>query len=101
MNTPGTAGGPGGRDRMLALNSKNTLENQLFFVEKIKSTKKKCIFGETNFQPLVFSEVSQKKKKERKLVITMASYALQMPPRVAHTSRLGQKYRFVTNIGYF
>ena len=34
-NTPGTAGGPGGRDRKLALKVEKTLENQLFFVKKI------------------------------------------------------------------
>lgn len=35
----------------------------------------------------------KEKEKERdpKLVITMASYTLQTPPRVAHASRLGQK----------
>ena len=35
-NTPGTAGGPGGRDQMLAVKSKKMLENQLFFVKKFK-----------------------------------------------------------------
>ena len=34
QNTPGTAGGPGCRDRTLAVNSKKTLENQLFFLKK-------------------------------------------------------------------
>ena len=28
LNTPGTAGGPGGRDRTLALKSRKTPENQ-------------------------------------------------------------------------
>ena len=32
----------------------------------------------------------ERKTEERKSVITMVSYALQMPPRVVHTSRLGQ-----------
>ena len=32
----------------------------------------------------------RKKKEDRKLVITMASYALQMSPWVAHASCLGQ-----------
>ena len=43
-----------------------------------------------------FPEVGQKqkteKKKDRKLVRTMANYALQTPPRVAHASRLGQQF---------
>ena len=32
-NTPGTAGGPGGRDRMLAVKSKKIVEYQFFFVK--------------------------------------------------------------------
>ena len=31
----------------------------------------------------------EEKKEEQKLVITMASYELQMPPRVAHAKRPG------------
>ena len=31
-----------------------------------------------------------KEKKDRKLVITMASYSLQTPPRMAHASRQAQ-----------
>ena len=31
-----------------------------------------------------------KRKRDRKMVITMASYALQMPPRVVHAKPLGQ-----------
>ena len=34
-NTPGTAGGPGGRDRTLAVKSRKTAENQLFFFKKL------------------------------------------------------------------
>ena len=35
VNTPGTAGGPGGRDRMLAVKSLNSnVGNQFFFVKK-------------------------------------------------------------------
>ena len=34
---------------------------------------------------------AKRKKEERKLTITMASFALQTPPRVAHASHLGQK----------
>ena len=50
------------------------------------------ILGETNFQPWEFprsgskaTDVKERERqgeKERKLVITMASYALQTPPRV-------------------
>ena len=61
LNTPGTAGGPGGRDRMLAVKSlKETQKATFFFVKKIKITLKKYFFlhisssyakilGETNF----------------------------------------------------
>ena len=35
-------------------------------------------------------KTERKREKERKLVKTMASYALPNPPRVAHASRLGQ-----------
>ena len=35
-------------------------------------------------------EKERKKEKEQKSVITMASYALQTPTRVAHASHLGQ-----------
>ena len=31
VNTPGTAGGPGGRDRMLAVKSRKTAEKITFF----------------------------------------------------------------------
>ena len=57
------------------------------------------ILGETNLQPREFPRSGSKAKKEkkreerekdRKSVITMASYALQMLPRVALTSSLGQ-----------
>ena len=33
-NTPGTAGGPGGRDRTLAVKVKKSLENQFISVNK-------------------------------------------------------------------
>ena len=36
INTPGTAGGLGGRDQTLAVKSKKSLENQFFFRKKIK-----------------------------------------------------------------
>ena len=32
-NTPGTAGGPGGRDQTLAVKRRKTPENQFFFVK--------------------------------------------------------------------
>ena len=58
------------------------------------------ILGETNFQPREFpqsgskakdvKEKEEREKEERKLVITLASYTLQTPPRVAHASRLDQ-----------
>ena len=34
-NTPGTAGGPSGRDRTLAVKSQKTLENLFSFLKKI------------------------------------------------------------------
>ena len=38
QNTPGTAGGPGGRDRTLAVKSRKTSEKSPFFLKKIKIT---------------------------------------------------------------
>ena len=35
---------------------------------------------------------NRRRKREKKSVFTMASYALQAPPRVVHRSRLGQLY---------
>ena len=63
------------------------------------------ILGKTNFQPWEIPEVGQKQKtekkeekererereKDRKLVITMASYALQRHLECRTQSRLGQK----------
>ena len=43
-NTPGTAGGPGGRDRTLVVKSGKTSEKSPFFLKKIKFTKKKYFF---------------------------------------------------------
>jgi len=43
-NTPGTAGGPGGRDRTLAAKSRKTSEKSPFFLKKIKFTQKKYFF---------------------------------------------------------
>ena len=44
FNTPGTAGGPGGRDRTLAVKSRKTPDKSSFFRKKIKFTLKKYIF---------------------------------------------------------
>ena len=44
-NTPGTAGGPGGRDRTLAIKTRKTAEKKhIFFLKKIKFTPKKYFF---------------------------------------------------------
>ena len=37
-NTPGTAGGPGGRDQMLVVKSKKNARKSAFFIKKIKIT---------------------------------------------------------------
>ena len=59
FNTPGTAGGPGGCDRKLAVKSRKKPKNHFFFVKKIKITYKffwqisssyAKILGETNFR---------------------------------------------------
>ena len=52
------------------------------------------ILGETNFQPREFPRSRSKEKdgieqEDRTLVITMASYALQTPPQVAHAKPPG------------
>ena len=58
QNTPGTAGGPGGRDRTLAVKSqKHARKSSLFFLKKKKlpifflhiSSSYAKILGETNF----------------------------------------------------
>ena len=43
INTQGTAGGPGGRDRTLAVKSRKTSEKSAFFRKKIKFTHKKYV----------------------------------------------------------
>ena len=55
------------------------------------------ILRETNVQPREFprsgskaKDIKEERERDRKLVITMACYALQMPHRVAHASRQGQ-----------
>ena len=75
-NTPGTAGGPGGRDRTLAVKSRKPSEKSPFFLKKIKFTQKKylvCIYllvmpkywGGNYFAHGRFPEVGQKQKTER------------------------------------
>ena len=46
-------------------------------------------------------DVEERRVKDLKLVITMASYALQTPPRVAHSSCLGQKNILVKDAKIF
>ena len=64
VNTPGTAGGPGGRDRTLAVKSRKIARKLPFFSGEKKITPKKYFFlhisssyakilGETNFHPEV------------------------------------------------
>ena len=78
MNTPGTAGGPGGCDRTLAVKRrKNARKSVFFFSYKIKITKKiffVCIYlliipkylGKQIFTHGRFPEVGQKQKTEKK-----------------------------------
>ena len=74
LNTPGTAVGPVGRDRTLAIKRrKNARGNK---------------FSSSGVSPKWVEKQKRKKEEERKLVITMASYALQTSPQVAHASRL-------------
>ena len=72
FNTPGTRGGPGGRDRTLAEEKK--CEYQFFFRKTIKITIFFCIYlpvipkywGKQIFTHGRFPEVGQKQKTERK-----------------------------------
>ena len=41
MNTPGTAGDPGGRDRTLAVKGRKNARKSAFFLKKIKINEKK------------------------------------------------------------
>merc|ERR1711892_1092867 len=106
INTPGTAGGPGGRDRTLAV-AKNRAKMTFFSGGKKNYLKKIfffCIYllvmpkywVKNYFAHGRFSEVGQKqktekkkrekeRKKERKLVITMAKL------RMAHASTHGAR----------
>ena len=45
LNTPGTAGGPGGRDRTLAEKSKKIARKSPFFLGEIKITQKTYFFA--------------------------------------------------------
>ena len=62
------------------------------------------LWGETIFQPREFprsgskaKDLKEEREKGRKLVITMASYALQTPPWVAHAKPPGPKRMHVHN----
>ena len=62
INTPGTAGGPGGRDQTLAVKNRRITKKISFSSrKKIKITKKNIFFTHGSF-----SEVGQKQKTEIK-----------------------------------
>ena len=63
-NTPGTAGGPGGRDRTLAVKSRKNVRKITFFFNKIKFTQKKY-WVKNYFAHGSFPEVGQKQKTEK------------------------------------
>ena len=73
-NTPGTAGGPGGRDRTLAVKSRKNAKKSFFFLKKKKITYFFFIYllvmskywGKQIFTQGRFPEVGQKQKAERK-----------------------------------
>ena len=67
--TPGTAGGPGGRDRTLAAKSRKNAKKSAFFVQKIKIIKRifmQKYWGKQIFTHGSFPEVGQKQKTEKK-----------------------------------
>ena len=70
VNTPGTAGGPGGRDRTLAVKSKKTLKNQPNYLKKLFflyiSSSYAKILGETNFHTWKFPRSGSKAKDGEK-----------------------------------
>ena len=67
MNTPGTAGGPGGRDRTLAKkNRKIAKKNYLNFFLCIYLLVMPKYWGKQIFAHGRFPEVGQKQKTERK-----------------------------------
>ena len=101
-NTQGTRGGPVGHDRMLDVKRIKYSQKSIFCFFKIKitlhiSASYAKILGETNFQPREIPRIGSKakdrdkKRKDRKLVITMASYALQRHLGWRTQSRLGRK----------
>ena len=51
----------------------------------------KQIFTHGSFPQVGQKQKTERKKEDRKLVITMASYALQTPPRVAHAKPPGPR----------
>ena len=79
-NTPGTAGGPGGCDRTLAIEVEKSLENLFFFSQK-------------NYLLFFCIYLLVMRRKDQTMVITMASYALQ--------SRLGQKKQIFERFSSF
>ena len=78
LNTPRTAGGPGGRDRTLAVESRKNVRKITFFSKKNKILPKKNIFFciyllcmpkywvKNYFAHGSFPEVGQKQKTEKK-----------------------------------
>ena len=72
---------------------------QIFTKQKTERKEERLNDGNNNGQLRITKATSgsackaawAKRKRDRKLVITKASYAFQTPPRVAHASRLGQK----------
>ena len=65
-NTPGTAGGPGDRDRTLAVKSRKKRSKIIFFSRSISYSYAK-IMGETNFQPQEFPQSGSKGKDGEKI----------------------------------
>ena len=68
-NTPGTAGGPGGRDQTLAVKSRKIAKISVFFCKKIEITLKNCMpkyWGKQIFAHRRFPEVGQKQKTDEK-----------------------------------
>ena len=96
-NTPGTAGGPGGRDRTLAVKSRKTSEKSPFFLKKIKftqfffflhiSSSYAKILGETNFRTREIprsgskakdGEKKRKRDKKKTEISTLASLSVSV-----------------------
>ena len=107
-NTPGTAGGPGARDRTLAIKSRKTVEKKTpFFFKKIKfpqifflhiSSRYAKILGEKLFRTWEIPRSGSKakdggKKKKKRLNDGNNNGQLRIatPPRVAHTKPAGPK----------